>query len=62
MRQSEGKASKVYATKEGENLRKPIEDAWKNLHERYAKMLGAKEGDELTAMIDDASRKLSIQG
>ena len=60
-RQADGKASKVYATKEGENLRKPIEDAWKSLHQRYAKVLGLKKGDELTAMIDDASNKLSNQ-
>lgn len=60
-RQTDGKASKVYATKEGENLRKPIEEAWKSLHQRYAKVLGLKKGDELTAMIDDASNKLSNQ-
>ena len=60
-RQTDGKASKVYATKEGENLRKPIEEAWKSLHQRYAKVLGLKKGDELTAMIDDVSNKLSNQ-
>ena len=60
-RQTDGKASKVYATKEGENLRNPIEEAWKSLHQRYAKVLGLKKGDELTAMIDDASNKLSNQ-
>lgn len=61
IRQSEGKASNVYATKEGEKLRKPIDEAWKRLHQRYAKVLGLKEGDELTAMIDAASKKLSNQ-
>ena len=60
-RLSEGKASKVYATKEGENLRKPIEDAWKSLHQRYAEVLGLKGGDKLTAMIDEASNRLSNQ-
>ena len=58
-RHADGKASKVYATDAGENLRKPIADAWKSLHQRYAKVLGLKEGDELTAMIDHASNKLS---
>jgi len=58
-RQSDGKASKVYSTKEGEKLRIPIEEAWKSLHQRYAKVLGLKKGDELTAMIDVASDKLS---
>lgn len=61
-RQTEGKASRVYATKAGEALRKPIGDAWKRLHQRYAKVLGLKEGDELTAMIDEAGQKLSDQG
>jgi DNA-binding MarR family transcriptional regulator len=58
-RRSDGKASKVYSTKEGENLQILIEEAWKNLHQRYAKVLGLKKGDELTAMIDMASEKLS---
>lgn len=58
-RQSEGKISKVYATKEGRNLRKPIEAAWKNLHQRYGKVLGLRQGDDLTAMIDAASSKLN---
>ncbi len=60
-RQSEGKASNVYPTETGEKLRKPIDEAWKNLHQRYASVLGLKEGDELTAMIDTASEKLSNQ-
>lgn len=60
-RLTEGKASKVYATKEGENLRKPIEDAWKSFHQRYAQVLGLKGGDKLTAMIDEASNRLSNQ-
>jgi len=58
-RQVEGKASKVTATAEGAALPKPIEAAWKSLHQRYAKVLGLEKGDLLTAMIDDASRKLS---
>lgn len=60
-RKSDGKASKVFATKDGAKLRKPIEDAWKSLHRRYAAVLGLQAGDRLTAMIDDASRKLSRQ-
>ena len=58
-RHADGKASMVYATQAGENLRKPIAEAWKCLHQRYATVLGLEEGDELTAMIDDASNKLS---
>ncbi|MGD8701018.1 MAG: MarR family transcriptional regulator [Desulfosarcina sp.] len=58
IRRSEGKTSKVHATAAGEQLREPIADAWKRLHQRYAKVLGLKSGDHLTAMIDDASQKL----
>lgn len=58
-RQTEGKTSKVYPTDEGKTLQVPIEDAWKNLHMRYAKVLGRREGDALTAMIDAASDKLN---
>jgi len=60
-RQSEGKASRIFATREGENLRPSIADAWESLHRRYAKVLGLREGDELTAMIDAASNQLNRQ-
>ena len=60
-RKTEGKASKVYATEAGEDLRQPVEDAWKSLHLRYADVLGLEEGDNLTAMIDEAAGKLSKQ-
>ncbi|UCD89269.1 MAG: aldo/keto reductase [Desulfobacterales bacterium] len=33
---------------------KSIEDVWKSIHQRYAKVLGDKKQDELTAMINDA--------
>ena len=61
IRQTDGKATKVFATRDGAKLRKPIEDAWKNLHQRYARVLGLNEGDRLTSMIDDASRRLGQQ-
>ena len=61
IRQTDGKATRVFATKEGAKLRKPIEEAWKNLHQRYARVLGLDEGDRLTAMIDDASSRLGRQ-
>ena len=62
IRKSEGKASNVFATPEGENLQESIEAAWKSLHQRYAEILGHKQGDRLTAIIDDASQKLSRKG
>jgi len=60
-RKSDGKVSRVYATEAGRSLRKPIADAWKSLHQRYAKVLGLKKGDELTKMINAASEKLNNQ-
>jgi len=41
------------------SLQVSIEEAWKSLHQHYAKVLGLKKGDELTEMIDMASDKLS---
>jgi MarR family transcriptional regulator, organic hydroperoxide resistance regulator len=58
-RRTDGKASKVTATPEGEKLRKPIEAAWQSLYRRYAGVLGAQKGDALTAWIDEAGTKLS---
>jgi DNA-binding MarR family transcriptional regulator len=58
-RQSDGKATNVFPTAAGKKLRQPIDQAWKSLHRRYAKILGLKKGDELAAMIDAASHKLS---
>jgi len=57
-RQAEGKISRIYATESGADLQQPIADAWKNLHMRYARILGLTEGDELTRQIDEASLKL----
>lgn len=58
-READGKTSRVYPTIEGKTLQKPIEDAWKKLHHRYAEVLGLKAGDDLTAMIDQAGAKLA---
>ncbi len=58
-RRSEGKTSRVYATKAGAELQEPIAAAWKGLHERYAEILGRAAGDDLTARIDAASEKLN---
>lgn len=60
-RETEGKASKVYSTGDGQALQATIEAAWKELHGAYAKVLGLREGDALTAMIDAASEKLNKQ-
>jgi hypothetical protein len=38
-------------------MRQLIEEAWRSLHQCYAKVLGFQNGDNLTAMIDNASNK-----
>jgi DNA-binding MarR family transcriptional regulator len=44
-RKSDGKVSKVYATESGQSRRNSIAEAWKSLHQRYAKVLGLKKGN-----------------
>jgi DNA-binding MarR family transcriptional regulator len=58
-RQSEGKTTCVFPTEAGQALQAPIAQAWKSLHERYAKVLGRQEGDALTAAIDRAASLLA---
>ncbi len=58
-RQREGKATRVFPTEDGEQLRPSIDAAWKDLHQRYANVLGLQAGDALTAMIDEAAEELS---
>ncbi len=57
-RKNDGKSSRIYPTRKGVELQKPIETAWMNLHVRYCGILGAEEGDELTRIIDEAGKKL----
>ena len=58
IRKSKGKVSKIYSTKKGNQLKKPIDVAWKSLYQRYSWILGIKEGDRLTQLMDDAAQKL----
>ncbi|KIX15319.1 MarR family winged helix-turn-helix transcriptional regulator [Dethiosulfatarculus sandiegensis] len=58
-RKSKGKASRIFPTRAGEDLRGPIKQAWKKLHQRYANILGQEKGDELARQIDLASAKLA---
>ena len=58
-RHSEGKLSRIYPTKNGQLLKEDIDASWKNLHERYSKILGQENGDQLAAAVDAASLKLS---
>lgn len=39
-------------------LQVKIEKYWKNLHNRYSKILGEKEGAELTSIVYNSTNKL----
>ena len=57
-RKSDGKASRIFATPESTQLRRSIDAAWKDLHQRYAQILGLEAGDELTRQIYEAGQML----
>ena len=58
IRKSKGKASEIFPTSKGKDLKKSIDAAWKRLYHRYSRILGMKEGDKLTQLIDEAGQKL----
>lgn len=57
-RKVKGKVSYLYPTENGMELEEEIEKCWKNLYNRYSKILGEKEGAELTASIYKAAEDL----
>ena len=58
VRETEGRETSLTLTPAGLDLQKIIMKSWKNLHERYAKILGRKEGDDFTHLVDEMSKKL----
>jgi DNA-binding MarR family transcriptional regulator len=54
----QGRVTLIYPTEKGEQLSREIQKAWKNLHERYSRVLGRENGDELTRLCLEASRKI----
>lgn len=57
-RESQGKFSYAYLTSQGKDMIKTVNEAWKNLYNRYSKILGYDEGDELTIRVNQAADKL----
>jgi DNA-binding MarR family transcriptional regulator len=57
-RNVKGKISYIYPTEKGGSLKEEIEECWKNLYNRYSKILGEKEGIELTKLIYNAANEL----
>lgn len=54
----QGRMTYIHPTEKGEQLNAGIRDVWRNLYERYSKILGRENGEELTRLCLDASRKL----
>lgn len=59
-RVSEGKGSFISPTPAGVKLTPDIQNAWKNLHQRYAMVLGLSGGDQLSKSCLQAVMKLEI--
>ena len=54
----QGRTTYIHPTEKGMHLQDSIQAVWKNLYERYSKILGQENGDELTRLCLEASRKL----
>lgn len=61
VRKSEGKSASVFPTGTGKDLQPAILEAWKRLHQRYARILGRKDGDDLTHRIEEAASTLEAE-
>ncbi len=57
-RKVKGKVSYIYPTEKGGTLKEEIEECWRNLYQRYSKILGEKEGIELTELIYKSANEL----
>ena len=58
-RTAEGKSIYISAAPKGQDLYKSIKQAWKNLYDRYVKILGDDFSDELLGNINKAVSELS---
>jgi len=57
-RDHEGKTVRIYPTKKGKSLEKPIAAAWKRLYQNYSAVLGEQAGKDLTKTIYTSNQKL----
>ena len=55
----EGKKSCAHPTDAAKALHETIQQAWKNLYEKYSQILGEEQGKELTKNTCEAYKKLS---
>ena len=49
-----GRSTEIYPTSKSLELNDKIEEAWKNLYNRYSNLVGENEGKELTQKIKNA--------
>ena len=54
----QGRTTYISPTEKGLQLHESIEHVWKNLYQRYSKVLGEQYGERLTRLCLEASRKL----
>ena len=54
----QGRSTYIHPTEKGVLLQESIQEVWKNLYERYSKILGQENGIELTRLCLEASKKL----
>lgn len=54
----QGRTTYIHPTDKGIHLHENIKEVWRNLYERYSKILGKQSGEELTRLCLEASKKL----
>lgn len=54
----QGRTTYIHPTEKGVHLNESIREVWKNLYERYSKVLGKENGDELSRLCLEASKAL----
>jgi MarR family transcriptional regulator, organic hydroperoxide resistance regulator len=57
-RRTEGRATQVYSTPQGQALQPKLEAAWRELFLRYNRVLGEEFSRDLTRMVAEATRLL----
>lgn len=58
LREIDGKNSRITCTLAGYNLQPQLQAAWKNLYNRYSRVLGIDKGHSLTSLLDETSKNL----
>lgn len=57
-KEQQGRSTYIHPTDKGTKIQSSIQEVWKNLYDRYSKILGRESGEDLTRLCLEASRKL----